>query len=200
MREKVIEKYVSFLLKYHTYSRKEILTIRYGVENTLLFLEKIIIILVIGYLLGILKIMCIFMLFYMGIKTFSGGMHASSSFSCLLISLVIFIASPIIGVHVYFTLLEKFLISLFVFAIFLIYSPADTHKKPIRGPKIKMLKIKSLIIIDLYCISSFFVTNYIGNLLIISLLVQACMISPIPYKLFGLPYNNGRREKDENFS
>ena len=71
-------------------------------------------------------------------------------------------------------------------------SPADTHKKPIiNKKKRKMYKYISTCLAIIYSIIILFIKNQIFcNYLLISLILQNIMISPVTYKIFKLPYNN----------
>ena len=74
----------------------------------------------------------------------------------------------------------------------LLFSPADTKKRPIINKKRrKIYKILSTIISIIYVILSVIIkNNYIENCLIFSIILQNILISPITYKIFNLPYNN----------
>ena len=74
----------------------------------------------------------------------------------------------------------------------MLYSPADTKKRPIVNKKRrKIYKILSTIISISYVTLSIIIKNsYIENCLIFSIILQNILISPITYKIFKLPYNN----------
>lgn len=187
MRDLIINKIVNKLKEYKKYSNIEIIKIRYGLEGFIRFLEKIVIILIIGIFLNLLKEMLIFMFFYMIIKLNSGGAHAKNSFWCLIFSLIIFIGIPYLGKATIINTAFKLIVLFISVFIFYKYSPASTHKKPIIYNKNK-LKRNSILILIIYCISSLFLKNYIGNILILSVITQAFFIMPISYKIFNVPY------------
>ena len=71
-------------------------------------------------------------------------------------------------------------------------SPADTHKRPIVNPtRRKVYKsISTLIAISFTLIAIFINNEFVSNCLILALITQCIVISPLTYKLFKMPYNN----------
>ena len=127
------------------------------------------------------------------LKRYSGGLHAKNSIQCLVYSIFVFCFIP--SLNFGYSLKTKILISIISFIVFCRYSPADTHKKPIHPNRRTILKIKSLVVIDIVCILCFFLENYIGDLVINSLITQTILISPISYRILNLPYDNWKEVK-----
>ena len=73
-----------------------------------------------------------------------------------------------------------------------LFSPADTHKRPIVNKKRrKTYKILSSLISILFIILSIIIKdNYISNSFFYATILQNILISPITYRLFNMPYNN----------
>ena len=74
---------------------------------------------------------------------------------------------------------------------FFIMAPKDTEKKPIRNNKKRfVLKIVSISIVGIYFVISLIINNQlIANLMLLALVVQLLMISPIPFIIFRQKYN-----------
>ena len=71
-------------------------------------------------------------------------------------------------------------------------SPADTHKKPIINKKRRLIyKYISVFITFIYGIIALIINNnFLSNALILTIIIQCVVISPVTYKLFKAPYNN----------
>ena len=81
----------------------------------------------------------------------------------------------------------------------ILYAPSDTYKRPLINIKHrKKLKRNSIIITILYIILIFTIkSNYIVNLILLSLIIQSFLINPFIYKIFDLPYNNYKKKKKD---
>ena len=73
-----------------------------------------------------------------------------------------------------------------------IYSPADTEKRPLINRKKRIVyKILTTLIAIIYMVIGLVVKNNIlSNVITLSILLEAVIVLPISYKLFGLKYNN----------
>ena len=78
---------------------------------------------------------------------------------------------------------------------YLLFAPADTKKRPL--PNKKKRTIRKYITIIVGCIYTLAIilldSNYWTNIFLSVLIVQAIVISPITYWLFGQPYNNYKK-------
>ena len=74
----------------------------------------------------------------------------------------------------------------------LIYSPADTVKRPLIHKKKRiMYKVITTLLASIYTVIVIFTKNNIlSNTLTFSIILEMAMVLPINYKLFGLTYNN----------
>ncbi len=175
-----------------SYSKEDLEKIHYGLEAIYIFITKGIVIFTISYILGLLKYTLIFLLFYGILRSFACGLHAASSFACLIASTLVFIIIP----YLCKTLIINriFCIAAMVLSLLLMikYAPADTKKRPIvNNKKRKKLKYISVFFSTTYIILALIVKkNIILNSLMFGLVFETIMILPITYKLFGLPYNN----------
>lgn len=164
----------------------------YGLENLYLSFTKLLLIFMIAFIIGIIKEYLIFLLSYNFIRLFAFGMHASKSSICSMISLIIFIAAPILATILELPFLLKIGLSLFCLSSIILYAPADTHKRPLIN-KLKRNKFKwlSIIVTVTYIIISLSTLNhFLANILLLALLTETLLILPLTYKIFKLPYRN----------
>lgn len=172
------------------YDEVKLVEIRYGLEGFYLTISKLIIIILLAVILDTTFYTLIFLLFSLPIRTASSGFHANTSFQCLIISILAFILVPLLANQFILPVITKSIIYFCLLIGFWIMAPKDSEKKPIVNNKKRFwLKIFSVSIIVVYFLISFFVNNTIDNLMILALIIQLIMISPIPYKLFKQKYN-----------
>lgn len=192
MKKLIINKSINYIKKYNNYSDLKLAEIEYGLTGLYLTISKIIIVSIIAIILGIFKEMLIFMVFFNIIRTTAFGLHATKSWICLLSSILIFIIIPILCVNININLYLKIVIGIFQIIFICKNAPADTKKRPIVNRKRRhILKLISTInSIIFVTISVIIKNNFISNCLIFSLILENCLISPVIYKLFKLPYNN----------
>ena len=193
MKEFVVNNSLAIIKKSHPeFSSEKMEILEYGLTGFYIFISKTIIIFLVAYFLGILKELIIFMLIYNAIRSFSFGMHASSSMVCLIASSITFITSTyickLIILPIWFKVLFGIITILYIFK----YSPADTEKRPIVNPKRTMVyKIISSIIAIIMVVCSLIVKDsFIANSFTFALIIQCVMISPITYKLTNQQYDN----------
>lgn len=192
MKEFVLNKCMNIIKKEKNYDKTKLAEIKYGLEGMYLMITKLIIISIIAIILGIFKELLLFLLIYTFMRAPSFGIHASKSWICLISSTIIFIGIPIIMKNININATLKLIIGILSTIHICIYSPADTHKKPIvNKTRRKIYKILSTIISSIYIILSIVIKNqYVANCFLFSTLLQNILISPITYKIFKLPYNN----------
>lgn len=180
----------SFKNKNYSDEKQEV--IRYGLESIYILITKTIFIFLVAYILGIFKEVLIFSLLYNLIRMPSFGLHATKSWMCLVSSTLIFIIIPYICKIYNIDFIFRLIIGLVCTLLILKNAPADTYKRPIVNKKRRRnYKIISTMVAIIMTILSLIVKdNFIGNALIMALVVQCFMISPLIYSLFKLPYNN----------
>lgn len=172
------------------YDEVKLAEIRYGLEGFYLTVSKLIIIIPLAFILNTAYYTLIFLLFSLPIRTTSSGFHANTSMQCLIISLVTFILVPLLSNYFILPVITKCIIYFCLAIGFWIMAPKDSEKKPIVNNKKQFwLKIVSVNIVVVYFIISFFLNNVISNLMLLALIIQAIMISPIPYLFFKQKYN-----------
>lgn len=166
--------------------------VEYGLISIYILITKLIVIFILASVIGIFKEVLIFSVIYSIIRTPSFGIHASKSWICLIVSSILFLGIPYICLTTNMSLELKFLLgsigTIFIFK----NSPADTHKRPIVNPtRRKVYKsISTLIAISFTLIAIFINNEFVSNCLILALITQCVVISPLTYKLFKMPYNN----------
>lgn len=178
--------------QYPNYSNDKIDEIMYGVEGIYLTITKTIIIFALAFLFKIAKELLFLLIAFNFIRLFAFGMHANNSITCLIFSSLMFIGGAFICKYVVINkpiLYILYLISLIIISVF---SPADTVKRPLIKKKKRIrFKILSILTVIIYAIISLLIKdNLIINYLIIGLLIECILISPITYKIFKMPYRN----------
>jgi len=174
------------------HSETKLAEIRYGLESIYLLITKLVVIFILAMLLNIVKELIIFLFLYNLIRMPSFGLHATKSSICLISSIIIFIGGLYISLAFALHIYLKVFIGIYAIIRLYMNSPADTHKKPIVSKKRREIYKFSttLLAIGMVFTSLFTKNNFISNSLIMVLVIQTFMTSPIVYKIFKLPYNN----------
>ena len=191
LRDTLLNKMMLFIDN-GTYKKDDLEKIKYGLEVIYIFITKSLVVFTISYFLGILKYTLLFSLFYSLIRSFACGLHAKKSWVCTLSSAIIFIIIPYLCKILILPTTIKFILSLLAIITIYRYAPADTQKRPIINKKRrKNLKVISTLITLIYIILIFTLKNHVlDNTLLLSIVLESIMISPLTYKIFKLPYNN----------
>lgn len=192
MKNKILNSCMKSIKQNTSYDETKLAEIRYGLEGIYLLISKLIVIGALAYFLHLFKELIIFLLIYNLIRMPSFGLHATKSWICLLSSTIIFIAVPWLCKYLVLPNIVKILAGIILILLFYKNAPADTHKRPIVNPKRRMTyKVISVIIAIIFVGCSIIIKNqFLCNCLLMALVVQSFMISPLVYKIFGLPYDN----------
>lgn len=191
MKEKFIASVVNLAKRKKEYTEEEVAIMRYALEGIYLTFTKILFITLIAALLGLFKEYIWFVLLYTPIRSVSFGWHANTTKECWVVSILAFILIPYIFSIITINEITKIILLTFSILGFVLYSPADTKKRPIVNKKRRlMFKVASLIITLVYCCYSFKHSNLISNLMIASLLYQSLLINPLIYKITHQEFNN----------
>ncbi|MDD2203540.1 MAG: accessory gene regulator B family protein [Bacilli bacterium] len=166
--------------------------IKYGLEGIYLMLTKFVVFSLIMIYLNLFVHFLIFTFFFSIIRTAAFGIHATKSYICLISSSFLFILCPTLALNVEIDILFKYLSCIFLFISIVLYSPADTFKRPLINKKKRMIfKILSIIISIIYIFIIIFTNNnFLSNIVLFALAAETILILPITYKMFKLPYNN----------
>lgn len=192
MKEKYLNSTISFITKYKKYSDDEIENMRYSLEGLYLTFTKLVVIFLLSIILGIFKEVLILLILFNIIRFTGFGFHAKTSMQCLVTSTTLFVGLPYLILYLKPSkniLLVLGIISLIILGI---YAPADTVKRPLPNKKKRLIRKTSTLIIALsFIVISYFIKNSaISYLLIIAIIIESIMVSPLTYKIFNQPYRN----------
>lgn len=192
MKEVVLNNLLDLIIKYKNYNKTKLLEIRYGLEVLYLTITKFVVISIITLLLGIFKEFVLLFFIYGILRTTGFGLHTNNSKDCYIISIITYITFPILIKYLNIEELYLLITSIISLIIIIIFSPADTKKRPLINKKKRIiLKIITSFISIVYIILIFIIkSNYYKNILLFSLILEALAVNPISYKLLGLRYNN----------
>ena len=167
----------------------------YGLEGIYLTITKMIIILLIALLLGFLKEFIISLILFNIIRFPGFGFHASKSIVCLISSTVLILGLPYLFSNIEISLNIKTILCIISIITFIIFAPADTHKRPLTNKKKRTIrKISTCLLALIYSAIIIIFNNYeISNLFLAALMIEMILVSPIMYLLFGESYNNYKK-------
>lgn len=193
MKERFLKKSLEIIKnKDSSIDEEKLEEIAYGLEGLYLTFTKMLVILAVGFVLGIVKDILLLMVFYNIIRTTAFGMHAKKSIHCLIISSLFFIGGALLCKYVVIAPYVKISVAVVSLLLLIKYAPADTHKRPlINAKRRKIYKFLSVISGTVYLIliilfRDLSITNYIC----VGLLEAILMIHPLVYRMFQLPYSN----------
>ena len=192
MKEKYLNSTISFITKYKEYSNEEIENMRYSLEGLYLTFTKLIVIFSLAIILGIFKEVIILLILFNIIRFTGFGFHAKTSMECLITSTLLFVGVPYLVLYLKPNKTVLFIIGIISLIILSIYAPADTVKRPLPNKKKRLYrKIGTIVIASIFITISLFIKNStISYLLIIALIIESIMVSPLIYKIFDQPYRN----------
>lgn len=183
---------ITFLKKYNNYSEKDLEKLEYGLEGIYLTITKLVIISVAAVLLGITK-QFIALLILFNIIRFTGfGFHAEKSYQCLLCSMTFFILIPLFFIEFDLSKNIYAIIDSICIVSYLLFAPADTIKRPLPNKRKRIIRKTITVIVGLIysALNIVFFEHWVSSVLISALVIQAIIINPLLYMLFGQPYNN----------
>lgn len=178
-----------------TEEEKEI--ILFGITRIIEDIPKTIGIILIGLALGVLNSIVIITTILISYKSFVGGLHLKTNFSCFIYSILFYLitiyAAKYIQILFNVNIIFLIYIILFLFAIYTIikYAPADVIEMPKLDKSLrKTLKIKSFISLNIIYTFAIFIVKDIEtkNLLIFSIFFINLMGTRVMYKLLKVEY------------
>lgn len=195
MKESFINKSVDLIKQYNSqYTENDYERIRYGLEGIYLTVSKLIIIIVLSVILKITKELILVLLFFNIIRFPAFGVHADKSTVCLITSAVLILGLTYLFYKINITLSIKSIISIICFFNYPLFAPADTLKRPLTNKrKRKYRKIFACVLAFIYTLIVIFFDNNISTAIFTGLVLEAIMINPLTYKLYGMPYNNYKK-------
>lgn len=192
MKEKVVNNLFNFILKNKNLNDTETKKIKYGLDGLYSLITKLIAVFILCIFTNTLYEYILLLFFYALIRTYSFGLHASSSLICWIYTITIYVGGSLIIKYIHVNEITLLIIWLLSFISFVMWAPADTPKRPlIRANQRKKQKIKTCAIAIMYLIFLIFIkVTIIQNSIALSLLVQAIMINPLTYKITNTTFNN----------
>ena len=192
MKEIFLERSLQLLNKEYNYQGDDLDRVKYGLEVIYISITKMFVILLVSIIFKAFKETLLMIIFVNGLRTFAYGIHAKKSWHCYISSIICFVLSPMLFKYIEINVIQKILISIICFISYVVFAPADTHKRPlINKEHRKKLKINTLIVCSIYIAIIFISKNtLINNMIILSMVTEVFVINPIIYKIFDMPYNN----------
>ena len=205
MKNRVLDNITNKIKITYNYDDIKIKEIRYGLESLYLSIFKLIVVIIISIIFGTYKELLLFILTYGILRIFAFGAHAKRNIDCWVYSLLFFSVIPYLIKVLFLKAYLYNLLSILFSILLIIYSPADTEKRPlIHKKKRVMYKIVVSIISIVYIILIIKNQNiYIKNLLMFSIIMETLLVLPITYKILGVKYNNYKlykRKEDKKWN
>ena len=192
MKEKFVNSSINFVSKYKTYNELDLIKLKYGFEGLYSLILKTTITILASIILNVFQETLLLMLFYLGLRTFSYGLHAKSNIACWITTLTIYIGIPILSKFITIPIIISYSILIISLISMILWAPADTPKKPlIRKIQRQKCKIFAIIVAIAYIIIfTINKINVINNMIIYASLIQIIFINPLTYKLTNTRFNN----------
>lgn len=164
--------------------------IRYGLEGIYLTIVKLVILLALAIILNIERLFLINLVFFNILRFFAFGVHARNSTQCLITSTVMFIIFPILSTSIDFPLPVQIIIASICVLLFLLYAPADTHKRPQKNRKKRQTRKAFAVTIAIVYVLLIIMLKDLSQIILCSLMIETIMILPITYHILRVPYKN----------
>lgn len=164
--------------------------IRYGLEGIYLTIVKLVILLALAIILNIERLFLINLVFFNILRFFAFGVHARNSTQCLITSTVMFIIFPMLSTSIDFPLPVQIIIASICVLLFLLYAPADTHKRPQKNRKKRQFRKAFAVTIAIIYVLLIIMLKDLSQIILCSLMTETIMILPITYRILGVPYKN----------
>ncbi len=192
MNKKFADFVISNIKKKQVLSERDERICRYTLEGLFSFFTKIIVIIVISIFLGTIFETLLLFLLYGFLRSVGFGIHASKDIYCWISSIIIYVITPF-AVKFLVIPTETYYICFIIFSILLvIYSPADTPKRPlIRSEKRARNKMLVSFILLIFVLLTILLDSILlENAILISMTLQMVCVIPLTYKIFNTRYNN----------
>lgn len=194
MKNMFLNQSMALITKYNNnYNEEEKEKLRYGLEGIYLMITKSIIIVLIALLLNMLKELLIILLLTNIIRFFAFGFHAKTNTECLFVSSFLYIVIPLTIFYLNPNKLIQITIAIISTITIMIFSPADTVKRPLPNKKKRIIRKTISSIIALIYTIIICTTNTMSELLLCALIIQMINVNPLIYMLFKQPYKNYKK-------
>lgn len=178
------------------------LKMKLGIETILTNVSKGLIVYGTAIILGLFLQTLILHVAYAILRRYSYGLHANSSTVCSVISIVLFIGTPILCQYIPFNSLVVIGCGLLFITLLYLYAPADTDKSPIIGAeRRRTLRMKSMVACAVITgIAFLYPDPFIKSLLMLGMAIQIVMILPLTYKILKRSVKNYEQYETESRS
>ncbi|MBD3920879.1 accessory gene regulator B family protein [Paenibacillus sp. PR3] len=168
------------------------LKMKLGIEMLLINLTKTLIIYGISLVCHLfLQTLIVHGAFY-AIRRYAFGLHARNSVNCTLVSILMFVGTPLIGSYINLSKLTVIGLGLLFAALLYRYAPADTDKFPLIGAdrRRKLRRSSAATSMILTLIAILIPSSTVTTLLMLGVALQIITILPITYKLLKRSVRN----------
>lgn len=192
MKEKFVNSSIKFISKYQECDDLKLKKLNYGLQGIYSLIIKLTVVIIIAIITNTINQTLLFLLFYTGIRTYSFGWHAKTNLGCWSITIIVYNIIPILIKNYIMPNLIGYIILSIAFISMLLWSPADTPKRPlIRKKHRRRCKIITTIVVIIYIIIFLFNQNeLINNAIVYACFIQSIFINPLFYKITDTQFNN----------
>lgn len=190
MKEVFLKHSLQLITANREWDEESLEKIRYGLEGIYLTIVKLVILLALAIILNIERLFLINLVFFNILRFFAFGVHARNSTQCLITSTVMFIIFPILSTSIDFPLPVQIIIASICVLLFLLYAPADTHKRPQKNRKKRQIRKAFAVTIAIIYVLLIIMLKDLSQIILCSLMTETIMILPITYRILGVPYKN----------
>lgn len=200
MKEKFVNSSIKFISKYQECDDLKLKKLNYGLQGIYSLIIKLTAVIIIAIITNTINQTLLFLLFYTGIRTYSFGWHAKTNIGCWISSITVYNVIPLLIKNYIISNLIGYIILSIAFISMLLWSPADTPKRPlIRKKHRKKCKIITTIVVIAYIIIFIFNENIlINNAIVYACFIQSIFINPLFYKMTNTQFNNYKYYKKNN--
>ena len=190
MKEVFLKHSLQLITANREWDEESLEKIRYGLEGIYLTIVKLVILLALAIILNIERLFLINLVFFNILRFFAFGVHARNSTQCLITSTVMFIIFPMLSTSIDFPLPVQIIIASICVLLFLLYAPADTHKRPQKNRKKRQFRKAFAVTIAIIYVLLIVMLKDLSQIILCSLMTETIMILPITYRILGVPYKN----------
>ena len=190
MKEVFLKHSLQLITANREWDEESLEKIRYGLEGIYLTIVKLVILLALAIILNIERLFLINLVFFNILRFFAFGVHARNSTQCLITSTVMFIIFPILSTSIDFPLPVQIIIASICVLLFLLYAPADTHKRPQKNRKKRQIRKAFAVTIAIVYVLLIIMLKDLSQIILCSLMTETIMILTITYRILGVPYKN----------
>lgn len=200
MKEKFVNSSIKFISKYQECDDLKLKKLNYGLQGIYSLVVKLTVVIIIAIITQTITQTLLFLLFYIGIRTYSFGWHAKTNIGCWISSITVYNIIPYMIKNYTVPNIIGYIILGIALISMILWSPADTPKRPlIRKEHRKKCKIITSSVITIYFILFTLNNNMlINNAIIYACLIQSIFINPLFYKITNTPFNNYKYYKKTN--